>query len=439
MRISRYRPSGKVGGLLIGLLSLYFISPAQTTFPVNGVADPREGCYAFVHATISKDGQTELTEGTLLIRDGLILGVGAGLALPKDAVVVDCSGKYIYPSFIDAYSDYGIPAPERQRGGFDFRAPAQLTSNTRGAYNWNQAIHPETDAARLFAVDDVKARPLRDNGFGTVLTHLKDGIARGTGAVVTLANEKENLVIVRQKASAHYSLNKGTSTQSYPSSMMGAIALLRQTYLDAQWYRSQPAHEGLNQSLQAWLDDQSLPQLFEGDDKWSDIRGDRIGDEFGVHYIIKGGGNEYQRMPEIAATNAAFILPLNFPEAMDVEDPNDARFVSLADMLHWELAPTNPGAFEKAGIPFCLTSADIKDEKQFMTNLRKALDYGLTEKKALEALTKTPATLLHIYDKVGSLDAGKLANFLITTGPIFGEKTSIVENWIQGKKYEVKE
>ncbi|MDP4257591.1 MAG: amidohydrolase family protein [Bacteroidota bacterium] len=439
MRISRYRPRSRVGGLLIGLLSLSIISPAQTTFPVNGVADPREGGYAFTHATIVKDGQTELTDATLIIRDGVIIGVGAGLALPKNAVIIDCSGKYIYPSFIDAYTDYGIPAPERQRAGFDFRAPAQLTSNTKGAYNWNQAIHPETDASRLFTVDDAKARPLRDNGFGTVLTHLKDGIARGTGAIVTLANEKENLVIIRQKASAHYSLNKGTSTQSYPSSMMGAIALLRQTYLDAQWYKSQPAHEGVNLSLQAWLDDQSLPQLFEGDDKWSDIRGDRIGDEFGVHYIIKGGGNEYQRMPEMAATNAAFILPLNFPETMDVEDPNDARFVSLADMQHWELAPTNPGAFEKAGIPFCLTSSDIKDEKQFMTNLRKALDYGLSEKKALEALTRTPATLLHIYDKVGSLDAGKLANFLITTGPVFSEKTSIVENWIQGKKYGIKE
>ncbi|HVU53416.1 MAG TPA: amidohydrolase family protein, partial [Puia sp.] len=73
------------------------------------------------------------------------------------------------------------------------------------------------------------------------------------------------------------------------------------------------------------------------------------------------------------------------------------------------------------------------------TNLHKAFEYGLSEAKALEALTKTPATLLGVYNKVGSLEAGKLANFLITTGPVFGEKTNIVENWVQGKKYEVKE
>lgn len=447
MRSSRHRPGEK----LLPLLAAFFLfstAHAQTTFPVNGVADPRENCFAFTHATLVKDGQTTITDATLIIRDGLIVSAGTGLTPPKDAVVIDCSGKYIYPSFVDIYSDYGMPSAEREGGGrgvaggrppFDFRAPAQITSNTKGAYNWNQAIHPETDAARIFSVDEAKAKPMRDAGFGTVLSHVKDGIARGMGVVVTLANENENFVIVKQRASAHYSLNKGTSTQSYPSSLMGSIALLRQTYIDGQWYKSQPAHEGTNLSLQAWNEEQSLPQIFDGSDKWGDLHGDRIGDEFGVQYIIKGGENEYQRIKEIAATKAAFIVPVNYPQAQDVEDPNDARFVSLADMKHWELAPTNPGAFEKAGINFALTAADLRAPNQFLANVRKAFDYGLTEARALEALTKVPATLVGIYDKVGSLDAGKLANFLITTGPVFGERTSIVENWVQGKKYGVKE
>ena len=441
MRSSRHHPRGKILTLIAMILLVTLCSKAQTTFPVNGVADPRVGCYAFTHATLVKDGQTTLSDATLVIRDGLIVSAGPAAAVPKDAVVVDCSGKYIYPSFIDIYSDYGIQTAERGTGrpAFDFRAPAQINSNTKGAYNWNQAIHPETDASRLFVVDDAKARPLREIGFGTVLSHLKDGIARGTGVVVTLANDKENLVVVKQKASANYSLNKGTSTQSYPGSLMGSIALLRQTYLDAQWYKSLPAHEGTNLSLQAWNEEQALPQLFDGGDKWGDLHGDRIGDEFGVQYIIKAGGNEYQRMQPIVATRAAYIVPLNFPQAIDVEDPGDARYVSLADMKHWEMAPTNPGAFEKAGITFCLTAADMHDTKQFFANLRKAFDFGLSEGKALEALTRTPATLIGIYDKVGSLDAGKLANFLITNGPVFNEKTSIVENWVQGKKYGVKE
>ncbi|WP_315817509.1 amidohydrolase family protein [Paraflavitalea speifideaquila] len=421
------------------LLALNSSTLAQTTFPVNGVADPKNGAYAFTNATIVKDAQTTLTNATLVIRDGKIVAVGANLAVPKDAVVVDCNGKFIYPSFIDAYADYGITAPARQLGGFNFNAPAQLASNQKGAYGWNQAIHAEVEGAKLFNTDEAKAKSLRDIGFGTVLTHQKDGIARGTGVVVTLADDKENLVIIKEKASAHFSLNKGASTQSYPSSMMGTIALLRQSYIDAAWYKSNPAKEGTNLTLKAWNENQGLPQIFEANDKWNVLRADRVGDEFGVQYVFKGGGNEYQRIKEMADTKASFILSLNYPAAMDVDDPNDVRFTGLDDMKHWELAPSNPGAFEKAGITFCLTTADLSAVGDFLGNLRKAIEYGLTETKALEALTKTPATLLGVYDKTGSLDAGKLANFLITSGPIFQEKTVVFQNWVQGNKYGVKE
>jgi len=413
---------------------------AQETFPENGVADPRHGHYAFINATIVKDASNTLNNATLIVKDGKIVAVGANLKTPAGAVEVDCKGKYIYPSFIDIYADYGINLPPRQGGGGGFNfGQAQIESNTKGAYGWNQAIKSEADAYRLFAIDDTKAKVLRDNGFGVVLSHVRDGIARGTGTLVTLSNEKENFVILKEKASAHYSFSKGSSTQAYPNSMMGMIALLRQTYLDAQWYKNKPSTEGTNLSLQAWNENQGLPQIFEANDKWNDLRADRIGDEFGVQYIIKGGGNEYQRIKEIKATNATFIVSLNYPQTQDVEDPNDARFVSINDLKHWELAPTNAAAFEKAGVPFCLTTSDLRDVKTFLTNLRTAFNYGLTENAALNALTKTPATLLGVYDQVGSLEAGKWANFLITSGPIFNEKTTIFQNWIQGKKFGVKD
>ncbi len=432
----------KIKLLFFGLLFVLVVQ-AQETFPVNGVADSRIGCYAFTNATIVRDAQTTITNATLVIKEGKIISVGTNITIPKYAIVIDCKDKYIYPSFIDIYTDYGLTTPQRQLGaggfGGGFNQPAQINSNTKGAYGWNQAIRPEVDASKLFSIDDSKAKPLRESGFGTVLSHVKDGIARGSGTVVTLANTKDNFVIVKEKASAHYSLSKGTSSQSYPSSMMGTIALLRQTYLDAQWYKNKPAKEGINISLQAWNDIQSLPQIIEADDKWNDLRADRVGDENGVQYIIKGGGNEYQRIKDIAATKAIYILSLNFPQAMDVEDPNDARFVSLGDMKNWELAPTNPGAFEKANISFALTTADLRDPKPFLTNLRKALDYGLSETRALEALTKVPATLLNVYDKVGSIDEGKLANFIITTGPVFKETSTILQNWVQGEKYGINE
>jgi len=431
----------KPGLWLAGVCFLILSIPvlAQPTFPENGIADPRHGHYAFTNATIVKDQSTTLTGATLVIKDGRIVAVGTGLKVPAGAVEVDCKGKYIYPSFIDIYTDYGTPQRQQQQTtGFNFFAQQQFETNVKGPYGWNQAIKSDVDVYKVFSVNETTAKPLREAGFGTVLTHVKDGVARGTGAVVTLAGEKENLVIVKEKASAHYSFSKGTSTQSYPSSKMGYIALLRQTYLDAAWYKNRPYEEGFNASLQSWNDNQDLPQIFEANDKWDDLRADRIGDEFGVQYIIKAGQNEYQRIREMKSTNASFILPLNYPVAQDVEDPVDARFVSLEDMKHWELAPSNAAAFEKEGIPFCLTTSDLRSVNSFWPNLRKAMEFGLSESKVMEALTKTPATLMGVYDKVGSLDAGKLANFLITNGPIFNEKTSILYNYIQGIKYGVK-
>ena len=422
------------------VLILYVLNPAsaQSTFPVNGIAEPANQSYAFINAMIVKDANTVLTDATMTIRDRKISAVGTNIPIPADALIIDCKGKYIYPSFIDIYSDYGIAVPQRIGTGFNFNAPPQITSATKGAYGWNQAIRSQVNASELFTADEAKAAPMREAGFGTVSTHQKDGIARGTAVLATLAKLPDNIIVLKDRAAAHFSLSKGTSTQSYPQSIMGSISLLRQNYIDAEWFKNKPASEGTNLSLQAWNENKNLPQIFEANDKWNDIRADRIGDEFGIQYIIKGGGNEYQRVKEIAATKASYIISLNFPQAMDADDPNDARYITLTDMKHWEMAPGNAAALENAGIPFCITAAELGDLKTFTANLRRAIDGGLSETKALEALTKTPASLLNIFDKVGSLEAGKLANFLITSGPVFREKTTIIQNWIQGEKYIIK-
>ena len=438
----------KICVMFVGLLLSHFVQ-AQETFQVNGVGDKRDGCYAFTNATIVKDAQTTIKNATLVIRDGKIVAVGEGVAVPADAVVVDCKDKFIYPSFIDAYTDYGMPQQQRAQGGFNFGGPGQLTNNQKGAYGWNQSLKSDVEGYKLFTADEARAKSFRETGFGTVLTHQKDGIVRGTGTVVALADSKDNFVVLKEKAASLLSFNKGTSSQTYPSSLMGSIALLRQTYLDAAWYKNNPSATGLqgdgvNITLQSFNNNMSLPQVFDPADRgagdvWGVMRADRVGDEFGVQYIIKATGKEYQRIKEVAATKAPLIVNLNFPAAMDVEDPADAKLVSLQDMKHWELAPTNPGAIEKAGIPFCLTSSDLRDSKSFLANVRKAIENGLSEKAAMDALTKTPATWFGVYDKVGSIEAGKLANFVITTGPVFAEKTTLLQNWVLGEKYAVNE
>ena len=423
------------GGL--SLILWLFVSPlfAQTTYPANDVATPRSGYYAFINAKIYKDAKTIINSATLIIKQGKIEAVGANLPVPKEAIIIDCKGKSIYPSFIDIYSDYGMS--QVQPSMTTYRSPSQMLSNTKGPYSWNQALKTEVLHVKNFSVNDARAKEYRKLGFGSVLSHQLDGISRGVGLLTTLAKEKENMVILKEKASAHFSFDKGSSTQDYPNSLMGSIALLRQHFLDASWYKTKPSQEGLNLTLQAFNENANLPQIFEVSDKWSVFRANKIASEFGVQYIFKAGGNEYQRIDEIKAIKSSFILPINFPQAMDVEDPNDARFVIVSELKHWELAPTNPAAFEKAGIPFALTASGLKDISQFLPNLKKAIQNGLSEEKALEALTATPASLLGVSSAVGSLETGKWANFLITTGPIFADKTVLVENWIQGSAYGI--
>ncbi len=421
---------------LTGLLAfgLAGSTMAQTTFPRNGVYDERPGLYAFTNATIVVDPQTTLQNATLLIRDGRVDAVGTSVSLPTGTVVTDLRGKRIYPALIDVDSDYGMPEIVRAPGG-GFRATPQLESNKKGAYYWNQAVQPENDASLLFKASATRADELRKLGFGAVLTHSHDGIVRGTGALVTLADDRENTLVLKPIATAHYSFNKGTSGQAYPNSLMGSVALLRQAFYDADWYKRAGSKEQANLSLDALNRVRTLPAIFEVNDKLGVLRADKVGDEFGIQYVVRGAGDEYQRIDEIRATGASLIVPLNFPQAYDVEDAWDADNVSLAELKHWEMAPMNAGRLAGAGIPFALTTAGLRTKTDFWANLRKAIESGLSEQKALEALTTVPARLIQADDQVGTLQKGRVANFLITSGNLFGADNVIYENWIRGKQY----
>ena len=412
------------------------LSFGQETFPRNDVQDTRMGAYAFTNATIVVDENQSIPKGTLLIKEGKIQSVGANVTIPQGYTTVDLTGKFIYPSLIDLQTHYGMPEVKRPSGN-RFRGPEQINSKKKGAYNSNEAIKSEFKSSEHFTIDKKMAKEMRNLGFGTVLTYRPDGFARGTGAVVTLAESTENKVMLNNLASAHYSFNKGSSGQSYPVSRMGHIALLKQTYLDAEWFSKQRTRPFTDQSLEAFIDCQKLPQFFEAGN-WLDVlRADKLGDEVNVQYIISSQTDAYQRVKDIKASGATLIVPVNFPDAHDVEDPFDAERVSYKDMLHWELAPTNTAVLAKNGVPFALTADGLKKKSSFLTNVRKAIENGLTEKAALKALTTTPANLLGLSNQIGSLRNGHLANFLITNGKLFDKKTVIHENWIQGQPYRM--
>ncbi|WP_285060497.1 amidohydrolase family protein [Pedobacter ginsengisoli] len=403
---------------------------AQQTYPVNGSYDIRQGTYAFTNATIVVNAAQTIPNGTLLIKGQVIQAVGTGLRIPKGYVIVDLKGKFIYPSLIDAFTDYGLPEVARTIGG---ARQSIFTSTKKGAYGWNEAIRPETHANAIFAADSKKADELRKAGFGSVNAVNRDGIARGTSTAVTLSDDKENNTILKAESAANYSFNKGTSQNDYPTSLMGSIALLRQTYYDSQWYGKQK--EEYNISLEEFNKQQNIPQIFEADGWQNVLRADKIAKEFGKQYIIKSGGDEYQRIDAVKATGASLIVPLTFIKAYDAEDSTESRSITLAQMKAWEMAPANPAALEKAGIRFALTTHGLENVKDFWASLVLAIDNGLSQEQALRSLTEIPAAMIGITDKAGTLEKGKLANFIITSDSLFKKTNVIEENWVQGKRH----
>jgi imidazolonepropionase-like amidohydrolase len=427
------KPLLLLGAMLLLAVHLF----AQVTFPRNGVQDQRARMYAFTNAIIHTDYQTTLDKATLLIKDGMVEAAGTNLSVPPGYVTVDLQGKHIYPGLIDLYTAYSMPEVPKPAPGNSARNAPQMESAKKGPYSWNQAIRSEINASEQYRLNTKEAEEMRNLGFGTVLSHVPDGVARGSAALLTLYEGLENEALLKQRAAAWYSFSKGSSTQDYPSSLTGSVALLRQTYLDADWYKKGGSAKEQNLSLEAFNGLQSLPQFFEATNKLNVLRADKVGDEFGVQYIIRGGGDEYQRIEEVKATKAPLILQVNFPNALQVDDPQDVVMIPLADMKHWELAPSNPAAVAKAGIPFSLTTGGLKDKKEFWANVRKAIEYGLSEKEALKALTLTPAQLIKADNQIGSLKKGMLANFIITSDNLFNEQSTIYENWVQGHKYVV--
>ncbi len=408
---------------------------AQPTFPVNGTVNKRSNHYIFNNAYIHLNEKDVIYKGYLEIKNDRIVSVGSGKAHKKGAVEIDLEGLHIYPSFIDLHSDYGIAKskPKAAKPG------PQIENSKQGAFAWNEAIKSDVEAAKKFVKNEAQAKAYRQLGFGAVLSHQMDGIYRGTGCVVSLSDENENFVMLKPQASAHLSFNKGSSRQSYPSSLMGSIALLRQTYLDAEWYKNQQDKLERNLSLEAFLAQQDLPQFFDAGNYLNELRANRVGDEFGKNYIIKGRGDEYLRIDELTKTDAKFIVPLHFPKPIDPTDPDETMLVTLKELKHWELAPGNPAQLEQANLNFALTSFGMTNKKDFLKNLRKAVKHGLSKEKALAALTTLPASFVGMEDDIGSLKKGSYANFIIVSDDIFNDDAKIYENWIQGKRFVQKE
>jgi imidazolonepropionase-like amidohydrolase len=426
--------------IILTLLAVVSTALAQTT-PEPGIRDKTPTTKVFTNARLVISPSQTIENGTLVVTDGRIVSAGASVAIPAGAAIIDLAGKTIYPAFVDPITQYGLPKaerPPRRRG-----QPPQYEAERRGADGWNDALHPELNWVESFASDRKEADELLALGFAAVQSARLDGILRGRATVVTLGEGIPNDLILKAYGRQFGSFDKGSSSQEYPSSLMGSIALVRQSLLDADWYdRAQsafsrnPAQKApeTNRSLEALQGIRNDGIVFETSDALSLLRADRIAKEFSVPMILVGSGNEYTRLTAIKASGADLVLPLSFSDAPAVQSIASEVDITLGDLRHWEWAPFNPYLVDSAGIEFALTTHRLKNKKDFWKNLRTAISCGLPTQTALASLTVVPARVAGVDDIVGTLERNKLASFIITDGDIFDEKTQIYSVWVAGAK-----
>ena len=422
--------------LLLTLLCSFY-SYSQEGFPINGVEDIRDNHYAFINAKIHLDYKTSIDNGTLIIKNGLVEDVGLNIDIPNGVRVFDLDGKHIYPSFIDLYSDYAIVKSERRRPSSNWMSSytnPQILSNKNGPFSWNESIKPEVNSVENIKFDEKRSKELRNIGFGAVLSHNMDGIMRGTGAIVSLNSDAEQNIVIKDKASTHYSFSKGSTQQNYPNSLMGAVALLKQSFLDADWYlQNKGKINEVNLSLEAINNNKSLPKIIEVRDKIRVLLAQKVGREMNYDFIIKGTGDEYQRLNEIKKNKSKLIVPINFPKAYNVDDPFKNSNLSLSQLKHWEIAPSNFFFLESQGIDFSITTNGLSNLRDFRKNLIKSLNRGVSKEALLKSLTYNPSKFLNVHDKIGSIKKSFYANFFITDRDFFDEESKILSNWTKGR------
>ena len=407
----------------IGVLS------AQDYFPTNTqVKTVPNTIHAFTNATIHIDAQTHIETATLLIQNDRVIGVGKILQIPKNAIVHSLEGKHLYPGFIELHSNFGIADPKAVPSN---GRSAQYTADREGYY-WNDHIRSEYNPQVDFKFDSNKAESLRKMGFGLVNTHRTSGIHRGTSILVAPAKQSTDAYRMRKtQVAEHYSFRKSrASRQSYPSSVMGAIALIRQLHADASWYAEGNA-SNTDLSLEALNQNKSLAKIFDTSNALDMLRAARLGQELQLEFAIVSDGRAYEYLRTLKKLRPTLIIPIDFPKSYPVDDPLLASKINLNQLRYWNQAPANPAQLAAANIPFALTSKGHKNPADFFKHLRQAVAYGLSKKEALKALTQTPAKILGISD-AGHLRKGAIANFLITDGDLFDSKTQILENWVIG-------
>jgi imidazolonepropionase-like amidohydrolase len=413
--------------------------------------------YAITNARIVTVSGPVIERGTVVVRDGLIAAVGANVAAPADARLIDGTGLTVYPGLIDSNTALGIPQPSPTPatspspgsgggGGFGQLRPQTFLS----APNSTQppGLQPEVMVEDFIRPGGEQIEAARNAGITTALAAPRTGIWMGQSALINLAGETTQQMIVRSPVAMHVGftpLRAGT----YPNSLMGVFAALRQMLLDAQRYReAQQVYDRSprsmrrpeqNRSLAALLPvlDGTMPVVMYADRERDISRALDLAREFKLRAIIAGGMEANKVGTRLRESNVPVLLSLNFPRRTTANLP-EADPEPLRVLRERVAAPKTPGWLAASRVRFAFQSGGLTNMTDFPASLSRAIENGLSREDALRALTIWPAEILGVADRLGSIEVGKIANLTITRGDLFERSPRIAYVFIDGRQVDLR-
>jgi imidazolonepropionase-like amidohydrolase len=404
-----------------------------------GFADA-PGVYAITGGTVHPVSGPEISNGVVIIRDGLIEAVGNAVVIPLDATIIDVKGTHVYPGLIDAQTSLGFPsasAPRRRGGGGG------------GARTPPAEPLPETGPAFLafreakISDDDVEAK--RATGVTTIVTAPAFGIFNGQSVALNLGGGTMESRVIRNPAAQQISFNPRPAW-TYPDSLMGVISYIRQTLMDAQQHAAAHAIYDKNPAGYKRPDEspsldalggvlrRDVPVVFVADSDLMMRRAEAIAKEFNVRMVIAGARQGYRMADELKALGAPLLVSTKWPVAPTSKEDREEQ--PLRVIRDRQLAPTTPAVLAKNGVLFALVSGAGKSG-DYLPGIRKAIENGLSADDALKATTINPAKIIGIDRQLGSLERGKIANLVITDKPIFDKESKVKRIFVDGREAKV--
>ena len=402
--------------------------------------------FAIRGATIVTVSGPRLENATVVISRGVNRAVGKDATIPDEASVIEGKGLTVYPGFIDSFTDVGIPPAPTPPSGEG--APQPQPPPSRGPED-RPGSTPWRNAADEAILSDKRVETWRSAGFTSVISAPKGGMLPGQAALLNLGGEHNGDMVVKSPVAVPVSLQPSGGFTSFPASLMGTIAYVRQIWLDTDWsvkaqavYEksargvARPSYDRTNEALARAMAQHALV-LIPANTATQIRRALELADRWHVNGVLYGGQMSYETSVEIAAKKLPVLVDLKWPEADKDTDPDEVP--SLNTLRFRDRAPSSPAALAKAGVKFAFYSGAITVPRDMLKAAKKSIDAGLSPDAAIRAFTLSPAEIFGVADRLGSIENGKIANLIVSDGDIFEEKTKIKFVFVDGRRYTVRE